>query len=60
MPQFATKTTLPRYLRVEQDRVENIAREYGLDFFPTVFEMLTYDQLNEIAAYGGLPNRYPH
>ncbi|MCA9596621.1 MAG: SpoVR family protein [Myxococcales bacterium] len=60
MPQFATKTTLPRYLRVEQDRVENIAREYGLDFFPTVFEMLTYDQMNEIAAYGGFPNRYPH
>ena len=22
--------------------------------------MLTYDQMNEIAAYGGFPNRYPH
>src|SRR5687768_12862579 len=60
MPQFATKTTLPRYLRVEQDRIEKIAREYGLDFFPVVFEMLTYDQMNEVAAYGGFPNRYPH
>lgn len=60
MPQFATKTTLPRYLRVEQDRIEKIAREYGLNFFPVVFEMLTYDQMNEIAAYGGFPNRYPH
>ncbi|MBK8999999.1 MAG: SpoVR family protein [Myxococcales bacterium] len=60
MTQFAIKTGLPRYLRVEQEKIEKIAREYGLDFFPTVFEMLTYDQMNEIAAYGGFPNRYPH
>ncbi len=57
---FAPRTSLPRYLRVEQDKVEKIARDYGLDFFPTVFEMLAYDQMNEIAAYGGFPNRYPH
>lgn len=60
MPQFATNTSLPRYLRIEQDRIEKIAREYKLDFFPTVFEMLTYDQMNEVAAYSGFPNRYPH
>ena len=51
---------LPRYLRVEQDKIEKIARAHGLDFFPTVFEMLSYSQMNEIAAYGGFPNRYPH
>jgi stage V sporulation protein R len=50
----------PQYLRVEQDRIEKIAAEEGLDFFPIVFEILTYDQMNEIAAYGGFPNRYPH
>jgi len=22
--------------------------------------MLSYDHMNEIAAYGGFPNRYPH
>jgi stage V sporulation protein R len=60
VPQFATNTSLPRYLRIEQDRIEKIAREYKLDFFPTVFEMLTYDQMNEVAAYSGFPNRYPH
>src|SRR5512139_1765387 len=60
MTQFAMKTSLPRYLRVEQEKIEKIAREYGLDFFPTIFEMVTYDQMNEIAAYGGFPNRYPH
>ncbi|HEY8946445.1 MAG TPA: SpoVR family protein, partial [Polyangiaceae bacterium] len=60
MPQFATNTTLPRYLHVEQEKIEKIARRHGLDFFPVVFEMLSYDQMNEIAAYGGFPNRYPH
>ncbi|HET9934081.1 MAG TPA: SpoVR family protein, partial [Polyangiaceae bacterium] len=60
MSQFATNTSLPRYLRVEHERIEKIARKVGLDFFPVVFEMLSYDQMNEIAAYGGFPNRYPH
>ncbi|HET9957653.1 MAG TPA: SpoVR family protein [Polyangiaceae bacterium] len=60
MSQFATNTSLPRYLRVEQERIEKIAQKLGLDFFPVVFEMLSYDQMNEIAAYGGFPNRYPH
>ena len=35
-------------------------RSYGLDFFETIFEVLDYDELNEIAAYGGFPTRYPH
>src|SRR6201995_2957621 len=60
MSQFATNTTLTRYLRDEQDKIEKIARGHGLDFFPVVFEMLSYDHMNEIAAYGGFPNRYPH
>jgi stage V sporulation protein R len=60
MSEFALKTALPTYLREEQSRIEKLAGEAGLDFFPTVFEILTYDQMNEIAAYGGFPNRYPH
>ena len=36
------------------------SREAGLDFFDTVFELVDYKQLNEIAAYGGFPTRYPH
>ncbi|HEY1691765.1 MAG TPA: SpoVR family protein, partial [Polyangiaceae bacterium] len=60
MSEFALKTALPAYLREEQSRIEKLAAEAGLDFFPTVFEILTYDQMNEIAAYGGFPNRYPH
>src|ERR1700748_3487728 len=60
MSEFALKTALPPYLRAEQDRIAKLAAGMGLDFFPTVFEILTYDQMNEIAAYGGFPNRYPH
>ena len=34
--------------------------DYGLDFFQVIFEMVDFDQMNEIAAYGGFPTRYPH
>ena len=60
MSEFALRTSLPPYLAAEQARIEELARGYGLDMFPIVFEMLSYDQMNEIAAYGGFPNRYPH
>jgi stage V sporulation protein R len=60
LAQFALKTALPNYLRDEQKRIEEFARSAGLDIFPTIFEVLSYDQMNEIAAYGGFPTRYPH
>jgi stage V sporulation protein R len=60
VPSFALKTDLPQYLREEQLRIEDIARSFGLDFFPTIFEVLSYDQMNEVASYGGFPTRYPH
>ena len=60
MSEFALKTALPQYLRVEQEKIQNFAAAQGLDFFPIIFEILTYDQMNEIAAYGGFPNRFPH
>ena len=36
------------------------AREYGLDFHEVVFEVLPFDVMNQVAAYGGFPVRYPH
>ena len=36
------------------------ARKEELDFYPTIFEMLTSEQMTQVAAYGGLPQRYPH
>jgi stage V sporulation protein R len=53
-------TNLPPNLRVLKDEIEGYAREYGLDFFETIFEVVDADDLNEIAAYGGFPTRYPH
>lgn len=53
-------TTLPGNLRELQREIEGYAREYGLDFYETIFEVLDADDLNEVAAYGGFPTRYPH
>ncbi|MCS6976629.1 MAG: SpoVR family protein [Gemmatales bacterium] len=53
-------TTLPPDLRALQKEIEGYAREFGLDFFETIFEVLDADDLNEVAAYGGFPTRYPH
>ena len=49
-------------LELERERVkiEKAAQNVGLDFFDTIFELVTYDQLNSIASYGGFPVRYPH
>lgn len=35
-------------------------RDFGCDFYPTVVQMLTYDEISEVAAYGGFPVRWPH
>ena len=51
---------LPTYLADIQRQMEDTMRNYGLDFYPTIFEVVDCDQLNEIAAYGGFPTRYPH
>lgn len=51
---------LPKDLADMQVEIEGYARGYGLDFFPTIFEVVDCDQLNEVAAYGGFPVRYPH
>ena len=41
-------------------RIERIARDHGLDFFPVAFEMVGYEQMNMLAAYQGFPVRYRH
>jgi stage V sporulation protein R len=50
----------PAYLRDIQEEIEGYARGFGLDFFPIVYEVLDYKTMNEVAAYGGFPTRYPH
>ncbi len=51
---------LPRELRAYQDEIEGYARNYNLDFLPVVFEVLDFEELNQVASYGGFPTRYPH
>ena len=50
--------------RAELDSVRGKIRQhavaYGLDFFEVIFEVLTYEQMNAVASYGGFPTRYPH
>ena len=43
-----------------QEEIEGYAKNYGLDFFPIAYEVLDYKTMNEVAAYGGFPTRYPH
>src|SRR5437773_478174 len=53
-------TRLPPDLRALKQEIEAHARSYGLDFYETIFEVLDAEDLNEVAAYGGVPTRYPH
>jgi stage V sporulation protein R len=53
-------TALPAHLHDIRRQVEGHARGYGLDFYEVVFEVLGFDEINMVAAYGGFPNRYPH
>ena len=53
-------TRLPPHLSDIQREIEGYAKAFGLDFYETIFEVLGYDEINMVAAYGGFPNRYPH
>lgn len=57
---LALSRSLPAELRRLQLEIEGHALSYGLDCFDVIFELVTTDELNEIAALGGFPTRYPH
>jgi stage V sporulation protein R len=46
------KKAIPTIIKVCQD--------FGLDFHQPLIQMLTHDEISEIASYGGFPVRYPH
>jgi len=52
--------TLPKEIVEQAEMIAGYARREGLDFYPTVFEMLASEQMSQVAAYGGFPQRYPH
>lgn len=43
-----------------KEQIEKYAVDYGLDFYPVIFEVCDYDTINILAAQEGFPNRYPH
>lgn len=44
----------------EIERIRGYALACGLDFYEVIFEVLEYDEINQVASYGGFPTRYPH
>lgn len=54
------RNSLPAELAAIQQNMEGLARDYGLDFYETIFEVLDYEEISMVAAYGGFPVRYPH
>jgi stage V sporulation protein R len=55
-----TLAPFPEELLAAKKQIREQARSYGLDFFNVIFEMCDYEQMNQLAAYGGFPQRYPH
>jgi stage V sporulation protein R len=53
-------TELSPELHGHMQAIKAKAMSYGLDFFEVVYEVLPFETMNQIAAYGGFPVRYPH
>ncbi|MBN1114930.1 MAG: SpoVR family protein [Oligoflexia bacterium] len=53
-------TSLTPELERIKEEIKGYAYSFNLDFFETIFEMIDYNQVNEIASLGGFPTRYPH
>lgn len=47
-------------LKELEQRLLKIAREWGLEPFPTIFELIDFEEMNEVVSYSGFPSRYPH
>ena len=54
-----TKVISGKLLELQKE-IQGYADEFGLDYFPQVFEVCDYDTINILAAQGGFPIRYPH
>lgn len=51
---------IPKEIMSQIPHILQACRDFGLDFYETIVEFLTYDEISEIAAYDGFPVRYPH
>lgn len=42
------------------EKIEEAAKEYGLDYYTQEFEIIGYNEMLSHEAYTGMPSRYPH
>lgn len=47
-------------LETWSDKIEGIAKEVGLNFYPQEFEIINYNDMIAYEVYVGMPSRYPH
>jgi stage V sporulation protein R len=64
-PLLTGNNTVPGQTLTQEEKeiftkVLQACKDYGLDFYPTIIQKLTHDEMSEIVAYGGFPRRYPH
>jgi stage V sporulation protein R len=52
--------TLPAHLAELHREIRGYAEEYGLDTWEIIFEMVSTEEMNMVASFGGFPTRYPH
>ncbi len=57
---MSNSSILPPELKAIEAEILEYARAEGLDFPEVCFEMLDFNQMNQVAAYDGFPSRYPH
>ncbi len=53
-------TRMPARLEDARDQIDDYAKQYGLDYYPTVFECVTPREMIVVAARDGFPSRYEH
>jgi stage V sporulation protein R len=57
---LAMNRQLTPELRAMQVEIEAYAKDYGLDCFDVIFELVDWEEVCAIASQGGFPVRYPH
>jgi spore cortex formation protein SpoVR/YcgB (stage V sporulation) len=65
LPGTATSETIRMQREADQlaepaDAASQLAQKLGLDPYPVNYWIVDYDEMNELIAYGGFQNRYPH
>ncbi len=54
------KTINEAEVEILSQEIKEYAINYGLEPFDVIFELVDFDEMNEIAAYDGFPQRYLH